>query len=61
MGLQVLGRYNILDIAANIFIFHFKVIFIYKIEHIVAIEEGLAGEQSDLASVANKFLLDQPK
>jgi hypothetical protein len=32
-----------------------KAIFILKIEHINASEEGLAGEQSALASVANYF------
>jgi hypothetical protein len=37
------------------FVFHFKVVFVFKIEHIYAIEEGLAGEQSALASVANQF------
>jgi hypothetical protein len=31
----------------------FKAIFIFKIEHIYAIEEGLAGELSALARVAN--------
>jgi hypothetical protein len=37
----------------KIFIFNFKAIFISKIGHIYAIEEGLAGEQSALVSVAN--------
>jgi hypothetical protein len=35
------------------FIFNFKAIFTSKIKHIYAIEEGLAGEQSALVSVAN--------
>jgi hypothetical protein len=39
--------------SRKIFVFHFKVVFIFIIEHIYDIEEGLAGEQSALASVAN--------
>jgi hypothetical protein len=37
----------------KIFIINFKAIFIFKIEHIYAIEKGLAGEQSALADFLN--------
>jgi hypothetical protein len=37
----------------KIFVINFEAIFMSKIEHIYAIEEGRAGEQSALVSVAN--------
>jgi hypothetical protein len=43
--------YSVLDIAGKYLLLSFKLI--SKIEHIYVIEEGLAGEQSALTSVAN--------
>jgi hypothetical protein len=47
------GQVKYLRYCQKIFIINFEAIFISKIEHIYAIEEGRAGEQSALVSIAN--------